>query len=373
MTPETDVLVVGGGVVGLASAAALARAGRSVILLERRERIAQETTSRNSEVVHAGLYYPEGSLKAQLCVAGREALYARCERLGIPHRRLGKLVVATDAAESVRLEEILARGTANGAPGLRLLDAAELRRREPAVRGVAALDSPATGIVDAHAFALSYAAEAESHGASLVMRSEVRGVARQGDLYRVEVRDADGARTDLLCASVVNAAGLAGDALAEVAGFDVDARGYRLHPCKGDYFALAPGVPLRVSRLVYPVPAGPGLGIHATLDLGGRIRFGPDAEYVERVSYAVDPHKRDAFARAVARYLPGIRAEWLSPDQAGVRPRLAAPGEPFRDFVVNEESAAGWPGFVNLIGIESPGLTAAPAIADRVVDLLKGL
>ncbi len=373
MTPETDAVVVGGGVIGLASAAALARAGRSVILLERHERIATETTSRNSEVVHAGLYYPEGSLKARLCVAGREALYARCERLGIPHRRLGKLVVASDAAETERLESLRARGTANGAPGLRLLDGRELRRLEPAVCGVAALESPATGIVDANTLALSYAAEAESHGASLVLRAEVLGVERRGGLYRVEVRDADGARIDLASGAVVNAAGLCSDALAEAAGFDVDALGYRLHPCKGDYFSLAPGAPLRVSRLVYPVPAGPGLGVHATLDLGGRIRFGPDAEYVERIHYEVDPAKREGFARAVARYLPGVRAEWLSPDYAGVRPRLAAPGEPFRDFVVAEESAAGWPGFVNLIGIESPGLTAAPAIAERVVDLLKGL
>ncbi len=373
MTPETDVVVVGGGIIGLACAAALAEAGRSPILLERHDRIAQETTTRNSEVVHAGLYYPEGTLKARLCVAGREALYERCERLGIPHRRLGKLVVATVPAELERLETIARLGAANGAPDLRLIDAAELRRLEPAVRGVAALESPATGIVDAHAFSTSYAAEAEARGASLVMRTEVLGIERGPDGYRVEVRDADGERYDLDCGAVVNAAGLAADALAERAGFDVEALGYRQHPCKGDYFSLAPGAPLRVSRLVYPVPAGPGLGVHATLDLGGRIRFGPDAEYVERIRYDVDPGKAGAFARAVARYLPDVRAEWLSPDYAGVRPRLAAPGEAFRDFVVSEESAAGWPGFVNLIGIESPGLTAAPAIARRVVELLKGL
>jgi L-2-hydroxyglutarate oxidase LhgO len=282
-------------------------------------------------------------------------------------------VVATEPAELERLEAIHRRATANGAPDLRLLDADDLRRREPAVRGVAALESPATGIVDAHAFSVSYAAEAESHGASLVMRTEVLGIERAASVYRVEVRDADGGRYDLDCGAVVNAAGLAADALAERAGFDVDALGYRQHPCKGDYFALAPGAPLRVSRLVYPVPAGPGLGVHATLDLGGRIRFGPDAEYVEELRYDVDPAKAGDFARAVARYLPGLRAEWLSPDYAGIRPRLAAPGESFRDFVVAEESARGWPAFVNLIGIESPGLTAAPAIAARVAALLKGV
>jgi L-2-hydroxyglutarate oxidase LhgO len=372
MTPESDVVVVGGGVVGLACAAALARAGRSTLLLERHGRIAQETTSRNSEVVHAGIYYPEGSLKATLCVAGREALYARCQRLGIPHRRLGKLIVACEPAERERLEALRVRGTANGAPGLRLLDEGELRGREPQVRGVAALHSPETGIVDGHALSLSYAAEAESHGATLVMRTEVLDVERRAGLWQLDVRDPDGGRSRLACEAVVNAAGLEGDRLAERAGLDPDACGYRLHRCKGDYFSLSPGAPLSLSQLVYPVPAGPGLGIHATLDLGGRIRFGPDAEYVERVRYDVDPGKAQAFAAAVARYLPQIRADWLAPDYAGVRPRLAAPGEPFRDFVVAEESASGLPGWVNLIGIESPGLTAASAIADRVVDLLKG-
>ena len=374
MTPETDVLVVGAGVVGLACGAALARAGRSVIVAERHGQPAQETSSRNSEIVHAGIYYAPGSLKAELCVAGREAVYERCRCLGIPHRPIGKVIVACEDAELEVLEALGRKGTANGAPGLRLLDAGEVARLEPAVRALAGLESPATGIVDAHALALSFAAEAEAHGASLVMHTEVLGVEpAAGGGYRVEVRDADGERFDLGCAALVNAAGLESDRVAARAGFDVDALGYRLHPCKGDYFSLAPGAPLRVSRLVYPVPAGPGLGVHATLDLGGRIRFGPDAEFVERPRYDVDPGKAEGFARAVARYLPGMRAEWLAPDYAGVRPRLAGPGQAARDFVVAEESAAGWPAFVNLIGIESPGLTAAPAIAARVVDLLKGL
>lgn len=373
MAAETDAVVVGGGVVGLACAAALARAGSSLVLLERHGQLLQETSTRNSEIVHAGLYYPEGSLKATLCVAGREALYARCQRLGIGHKKTGKLVVATEPDEVATLEALERRGTANGAPGLRLLEAEELRRREPALRGLAALESPATGIVDAHAFGLSYAAEAEAHGASLVLRSEVIGLERSGGRICVEVREADGGRSELRCSALVNAAGLASDALAGLAGLDVEGLGYRLHPCKGDYFALAPGAPLRLSTLVYPVPAGAGLGIHATLDLGGRIRFGPDAEFVERIHYQVDPGKAGAFAAAASRYLPGLRSEWLSPDYAGVRARLAGPGEPPRDFVVAEESSRGWPGLVDLIGIESPGLTAAPAIADRVVELLRGI
>jgi len=205
------------------------------------------------------------------------------------------------------------------------------------------------------------------------MRTEVLEIERCRSGYCVATRAADGERSDLRAASVINAAGLAGDQLAQRAGFDVDARGYRLHPCKGDYFSLAPGAPVRVERLIYPVPAEVGLGVHATLDLGGRTRFGPDAEYVAELRYDVDPGKANAFAAAVQRYLPAIDAAWLAPDYAGIRPKLAGPGEAFRDFVVAEESAAGWPGFVNLIGIESPGLTASPAIGARVVELLSGL
>jgi len=373
MRQDTDVVVVGAGVVGLAAAAALARAGRSVLVIERHARIAQEATSRNSEVIHAGIYYPPGSLKARLCVGGREALYARCEAFKIPHRRLGKLIVASEPAELETLEELRTRGVANGVPGLEILDRAQVNSREPALSALAALLSPSTGIIDAMTLCLSYAAEAESHGAALVLHTEVLGIEPRSGGYRVTARGGGGETDSIGCAAVVNAAGLGADVLAERVGFDVDASGYRLHPCKGDYFSLAPSAPLRVSQLVYPVPSVAGLGIHATLDLGGRIRFGPDAEYVDRVSYEVDPAKAELFASRVRRYLPQLETDWLSPDYAGVRPRLAAPGEPFRDFVVAEESAAGLPAFVNCIGIESPGLTAAPAIADRVVDLLRSL
>lgn len=370
MQPELDVAIVGAGAVGLAAAAALAGAGRSVAVLERGAGIARETTSRNSQVLHAGLYYPAGSWKARLCREGRERLYERCARLRVPHRRIGKLVVAVEEGERAGLERLCALGTENGAPGLEIVDGAAVRRLEPAVRAVAALVSPDTGIVDAHALCLSWLAEAEAHGAWLALRHEVVAIERRPGGYLVEAIDPDGGRAALACAAVVNAAGLDSDRVAGLAGIDVDARGWRLRPCKGDYFALAPGAPLRVSRLVYPMPAGAGLGIHVTLDLGGRVRFGPDAEYVDRVRYDVDPAKAAHFAAAAGRYLPGLRAEWLSPDQAGVRPKLAGPGEAFRDFVVEEGSADGLPGLVNLIGIESPGLTAAPAIAARVLALL---
>ncbi|MCH8890330.1 MAG: NAD(P)/FAD-dependent oxidoreductase [Myxococcales bacterium] len=373
MSTEADVVVVGAGVIGLATAAALARCGRSVIVVDRNPVVAQEISSRNSEVIHAGIYYPTGSLKATLCVAGRKMLYARCAERDIPHRKIGKLIVATEVSEVAALEALCERGFANGLTGLEIIGREEVHRREPEVRCEAALVSTETGILDAHALSLSFLAEAESFGAVLALCVEVVAIERSSSGYRIRARDASGALSEIECAAVVNAAGLAGDALAERAGFDVDACGYRLRPCKGDYFALPPACGLRVSTLIYPVPADAGLGIHLTIDLAGRMRVGPDAEYVDAVRYEVDESKRVAFARAVRRYLPALDAASLTPDFAGVRSKLFGPGESFRDFVIREESAAGFPAFVNLIGIESPGLTAAPAIAERVVELLSGL
>ena len=372
MKPEVDVVVVGAGVVGLASAAALARSGRSVVVLEREAAIALGATSRNSEVVHAGLYYPEGSIKARTCRDGRERLQARCQAWKVPYRKIGKWVVAQAEREVPALEALADRGRRNGAPGLAILDGAAVAALEPPVRAVAALDSPATGIVDAHAYARSFLAEAESHGAALCLRSELLGVSPGPEAYRLEVRSGD-ERQAIRAAAVVNAAGLSANDVAALAGLDVDRLGCRIRPCKGDYFGLAAGAPLRLGRLVYPLPSGPGLGIHATVDLGGRIRFGPDAEYVSEPSYEVRPEKAEVFARAVAAFLPSVRADWLTPEFAGVRARLAAPGQAFRDFVVAERSAQGLPGWVDLVGIESPGLTAAAALGEEVASLLAGL
>jgi len=294
----------------------------------------------------------------------------RCAREGIPHRALGKLVVATEPAEIAALERLRAQGSANGAREISLVDGAEVARREPHVRALAALASPRTGIVDAHALCDSYAAELARFGGELLLRHEVIALALRPDGWRIELRGPRGERDAAECGAVVNAAGLGADRIAALAGIEIDAAGYRQHLCKGDYFALAPGAPLRFNRLVYPLYTGAGLGVHVTLDLGGRVRFGPDAEYVDRIDYAVSPDKRDAFAAAARKYVPALRAEWLTPDQAGVRAKLAGPGEAFRDFVIAEESARGLPGLVNLLGIESPGLTASEAIGERVAALL---
>ncbi len=373
MRREIDIVVVGGGIVGLAAAVALAQAGRSLVVLERREAIAREITSRNSQVIHAGIYYPPGSQKARLCVEGREAIYERCQKYRVPHRALGKLIVATSEDERSALEALYRCALDNGVLGVEWLSAAAAVGREPAVRAVAALCSPRSGIVDAEVLALSFAAEAAAGGAEIALRTELIGLKACVGGWQVEAREASGDVTTLRCAAVVNAAGLAADSIAALAGMDVERCGYRLFYCKGDYFSLAPGAPLSLHHLVYPLPAGAGLGVHATLDLAGRIRFGPDAEYVEKLDYRVDPAKAERFAAAAQRYLPVLRADWLAPEGSGIRPKLAAPGESFRDFVIEEESAAGFPGLVNVIGIESPGLTAAPAIARRVAELLQSL
>ena len=371
-TPESafDVVVIGAGVIGLACAMTLSKAGHSVLILEREPGIARGITSRNSEVVHAGLYYPTGSLKAELCVRGREQLYAWCSEKRVDARRLGKLIVATRRAEESILDDLLARGLANGVVGLERIGEFEIARLEPEVRAKHALHSPETGIVDGQAFCLSLLAAAESTGAVLSLGRSVESLDPRSWGWRLEVGGPAAATETIDAGIVVDAAGLDADRVAALAGLDIDALGWRQFPCKGDYFSLARSATIALRRLIYPVPQKAGLGIHATLDLAGRIRFGPDAEYVSTVdadAFKVDPSKADEFAEAANRYLPTVRATDLTPDYAGIRPKLAGPGDAFRDFVIEEASAHGAPGFVATLGIESPGLTAALAIADRVV------
>lgn len=368
--PETgfDVVVIGAGVVGLAAAAALSKAGRSVLILERASGIARGITSRNSEVIHAGLYYPGGSLKAELCVRGRERLYAWCAEKRVETRRLGKLIVATHAREESILDDLLIRGRGNGVVGLERIGEPEIARLEPEIVAEQALYSRETGIVDGQGFCLSLLAAAESNGAVLSLGRSVESLEPRSFGWRLEVVATDEAIEHVDAGLVVDAAGLDADRVAELAGLDVDRLGWRQQPCKGDYFSLAPGAQRPLRRLIYPVPQQAGLGIHATLDLSGRIRFGPDAEYVGEIDFDVDPAKARDFAEAIRRYLPGISEASLTPDYAGIRPKLAGPGEGFRDFVIEETSAYGAPGFIACVGIESPGLTAALAIAERVAE-----
>lgn len=369
---DTGVAVIGAGVVGLAVAARLAPRSPDLVILERRERHGQETSSRNSEVIHGGMYYPTGSLKARLCVEGNRRLYEVCQRHDVPHRRTGKIITATVPEELPALEEIDQRGRANGVT-LEWLTPPAVHALEPNVRSVGALNSPNTGIVNAHALMDALLHQALAAGAMLQPRAEVVGLDRDGQEWRLTIRSPEGTET-LTAERVVNAAGLEADTIAAQAGIDVDTAGYRQHYWKGSYFSVRPAKAAIVSRLVYPVPTHVSLGVHAVVGLEGRLRFGPDADYLpdRTLDYSVLESKRAAFAASVRRIVPAIEDADLEPDMAGIRPKLQAPGQGPQDFVIAEESARGLPGLVNLVGIDSPGLTSATAIAEEVARLLPG-
>jgi len=366
---DSGIAVIGAGVVGLAVAARLAPRHPDLVVLERHARHGQETSSRNSEVIHAGIYYPAGSLKARLCVRGNRQLYELCARRGVPHRRCGKIIVATVEAERPSLETLRERARANGVD-LQPLSAAEVEALEPHVRSAGGLLSPTSGIVSAHGFMDVLVHDVREAGAVVQPRSEVVGLERDGGDYRLALRSGD-QNESFTAERVINAAGLDADTVAGLAGIDVDAAGYRQHLCKGSYFSVAPAKAGLVNRLVYPVPDHVSLGVHAVLSLDGRLRFGPDAEYVGRdADYSVDEGKAPAFATAARRLLPAIEDGDLAPDISGIRPKLQGPKDGFRDFVIAEESARGLPGLVNLVGMDSPGLTSALAIADHVAGLV---
>ena len=355
-----DTAVIGAGLVGLAVARALALSGREVVILEAEDAIGTHTSSRNSEVIHAGIYYPQGSLKARACIEGRERLYAYCAERGVPHRRCGKLIVATDAAQEGELEGIRRKAQANGVTDVVRLGVDEARALEPALSLVAALHSPSTGIVDSHALMLAYLGDAESAGAMLALKSPLeKGIVRPEGI-ELHVAGAE----PLLARAVVNSAGLRAPSLARrIEGFPAALAPRELY-AKGNYYSLARRAPF--SRLVYPVPEPGGLGVHVTLDLGGRARFGPDVEWIESIDYRVDPDRAARFYAAIRRYWPGLPDGALVPDYAGIRPKISGPGEPAADFVVQGPREHGVAGLVNLYGIESPGLTASLALADDV-------
>jgi L-2-hydroxyglutarate oxidase LhgO len=363
---HVEVTIIGAGAVGLAVARQLGALGCSLAVLERHNGFGQETSSRNSEVIHAGIYYPAGSEKARLCVEGAELLYAYCARRGVAHRRIGKMIVAVEPGELAGLEALRQTGEGNGVQGLRLLSRKEAQALEPEVRCQAALFSPNTGIFNTHQYMEALAAEAQDRGALLVYGAEVASVESEGAGYRIGFQQGN---EPFITRVVVNCAGLASDAVAAAAGVRDPA--YRLHWCKGDYFRL--DRPLPVRHLVYPVVSGQahGLGIHLTQDLAGRARFGPDVAYVEALDYAVDASKQGLFAQAVRRYLPGVPPEALMPDTSGIRPKLQGPQDGFRDFIIRHEADRGFPGLINLVGIESPGLTASLAIARKVQGLVE--
>ncbi|MFA5055624.1 MAG: NAD(P)/FAD-dependent oxidoreductase [Dehalococcoidia bacterium] len=374
MSNSVDITIIGAGVIGLALAAEVTRRGRSVYVLEKNETFGRESSSRNSGVIHAGIYYPEGSLKAGLCVEGNRMMYETCERYGIPHRRTGKLIVAVNNNEIAQLESLLDNGLRNGVEGLRMVSRRELKSLEPEVEGVAALFSPTTGVMDAHALMRYFLSMVQDAGAHIAFNTEVVAVERAVDGYRVSIKDEAG-RFSIESEIVINCAGLNSDKIAAMADIDIDAAGYRLHYCKGEYFNVSGGKSKLISHLVYPVPLPKitGVGIHATLDMDGRMLLGPSAKYVDKVDYAIDDRNQQLFYESVKPFLPFIEYEDLSPEMAGVRPKLQGPGEDIRDFIIREEGDKGLFGFINLIGIESPGLTASPSIAKLVAAIVDGI
>jgi L-2-hydroxyglutarate oxidase LhgO len=362
-----DAVVIGAGVVGLAVARSLALAGREVLVVEAADAIGTETSSRNSEVIHAGIYYQHGSLKARLCVAGKGALYAYCAERGITAKPIGKLIVATDEEQVAVLKGLREYAERNGVADLRWVETAELELLEPEVRGEAALLSPSSGIVDSHALMLSCQGDIENHGGVIAFGSPVGGGEVTEDGIRLLVGGAES--IELMARIVVNAAGLWAPALAErLEGFPKK----HIPPtffARGVYFLAGVRSPFR--RLIYPVPEPGGLGIHATIDLGGQVRFGPDVEWIARPSYEVDPARAARFYAAIRTYWPGLPDGALEPAYAGVRPKITGPGEAAGDFIIQGPREHGCPGLINLFGIESPGLTSSLAIGDYVAAMLQ--
>ena len=357
-------MVVGAGVVGLAIARELALAGREVIVLEAEDAIGTHTSSRNSEVIHAGIYYPRGSLKARACVEGRHLLYEYCASHGVPHRRCGKLIVATKENQLAELAALREKAHANGVTDVDWIAKEEVARLEPELFCMGALHSPSTGIIDSHALMLAYLGDAEAAGAMLALRSPLENalVNRQG--FELRVTGAE----PIACGTLVNCAGLRAPSVARrIEGYPAALAPRELY-AKGNYYSLTRRSPF--SRLIYPVPEPGGLGVHVTLDLGGQARFGPDVEWVERINYDVDPRRAERFYAAIRRYWPGLPDGALAPGYAGIRPKTAGPGEPAPDFEIQGPRRHGVPGLVQLYGIESPGLTSSLALARAVGDEL---
>lgn len=367
--PLFNITIIGAGVIGLAIAEELSTRFDLVSVVEKNDAMGQETSSRNSEVIHAGIYYPSGFLKARFCTEGNRLLYELCKQRGIPHKRIGKVIVAVDDEECQTLEGIKKHAEENGVNDLTLLGRRQVQSLEPEVYSKAALFSPSTGIIDSHNLMRSFCIKAEANKAIMSFRSEVTAITAEKGTYELEINSGEFRfRTRVL----INSAGLYADRIASLAGIDIDQRDYRLKYCKGNYFSISPSPKLH--HLVYPVPPQNtvSLGVHATLDLANRIKFGPDSQYISNIEYSIDETRKQSFYESIRKYLPGIHPESLYPEMCGIRPKLQGPGEPSRDFVVRDERDAGYPGLINLIGMESPGLTSCIAIARFVSELVKG-
>jgi L-2-hydroxyglutarate oxidase LhgO len=372
MPYRADIAIIGGGVIGLAIASQVAKEGREVYVLEKNEAFGQEQSSRNSEVIHAGIYYEKDSLKAKMCLEGNGLLYEICEKNGIAYKKCGKVIVATDYVEAEELEKLYRRGKDNGVP-LKMLSRKEMGLLEPNIKGIAAFFSPTTGIVDSYALMRYFLKKARDNGMQIAYKTEVIGIEKILNGYKVKVKDASGGFS-FMTGVVINCAGLYGDKVTEMAGVNIDEANYKLYWCKGEYYSVSGGRNKLINRLIYPVPIGVSLGVHVCLDVNWRLRLGPLFYYVDDISYKVDDTRKKAFLESsMMKALPFMEPSDLEPETSGIMANLQGEGDGFRDFVIRHEYDRGLPGFINLVGIESPGLTSAPAIARYVSRLVNEL
>jgi L-2-hydroxyglutarate oxidase LhgO len=369
---KIDITVIGAGVVGLAVAAEVSGAGRKVYLLEKNETFGREASSRNSEVIHAGIYYPEGSLKAELCLEGNRRLYEICAENSIPYNKCGKLIIAPVESELEPLQQTYERGIVNGVP-LEMLSKEKMAQLEPELVSIAAFYSPETGIVDAHSLMRYYLAVAREKGVQVAYKTRPVGIEKINDGYKIEA-DSSSSILSFTTAVVINCAGLQCDLIAEMAGIDIDEANYRLQPLKGEYYSVSGGSNKRINRLIYPVPSGNDVGVHVCLDVDWRLRLGPLLYEVENIDYKIDDSQRNVFlGSSIMKALPFIKPEDLEPESAGIASMLPGRRQNFRDFIIKNENDHGLPGFINLVGIDSPGLTSSPAIARSVAGIVDSL
>jgi L-2-hydroxyglutarate oxidase LhgO len=369
---DADITIIGAGVVGLAIAENVSRTHNNVFLIEKHTSFGQETSSRNSEVIHAGIYYTKDSLKARLCVEGKWMIYDYCKKYDIPFNNCGKLIVATSEEEISVIEGIRLTALKNGVDDLSFLEREQISELEPNIFALKALFSPSTGIVDSHSLMKQYETNSYNNGCQIVYGSEVTGISQIENGYKIDLSDADKKNYSFTTRIIINSAGLTSDKVSEMVGIKDDS--LKILFCKGEYFRINPPKNRLINRLVYPVPHQnmEGIGIHVTIDMGGGVKLGPDVKYLESniYDYKVTASKQEAFYKSVKKFLPFLEFDDIAPEMAGIRPKIQKPGEPLRDFYIMEETSRGYPGFINLIGMESPGLTSSIAIAKYVNGLI---
>jgi len=369
---DADITIIGAGVVGLAIAENVSRTHNNVFLIEKHTSFGQETSSRNSEVIHAGIYYTKDSLKARLCVEGKWMIYDYCKKYDIPFNNCGKLIVATSEEEISVIEGIRLTALKNGVDDLSFLEREQISELEPNIFALKALFSPSTGIVDSHSLMKQYETNSYNNGCQIVYGSEVTGISQIENGYKINLFDADKNNYSFTTRIIINSAGLTSDKVSEMVGISDDS--LKIHFCKGEYFRINPPKNRLINRLIYPVPHQKmeGIGIHVTIDISGGVKLGPDVKYLESniYDYKVTPSKQEAFYKSAKKFLPFLEFDDIAPEMAGIRPKIQKPGEPLRDFYIMEETIRGYPGFINLIGMESPGLTSSIAIAKYVNGLI---